>query len=54
MKSSYTTAQFKYGNTLNTSNRATPKMHTGEKKDTDSTQIYIRQKSTLKIKKLNA
>ena len=42
MKPGYTTVQFKYGNTLNVSSRATPKVHIGERKDTGGTQIYIR------------
>ena len=36
MKPSYTTIQFKYGNALNASSRATPRVHTGERKDTGS------------------
>ena len=53
MKPSYTTIQFKYGNALNASSRATPKVHIGERKDTNSIQTYIRQKTALKIKELD-
>ena len=42
MKPGYTTAQFKYGNALNASSGATPRVHTGERKDVGSTQTYIR------------
>ena len=53
MKPGYTTTQFKYGNALNTSNRATPRVHIGERKDAGGVQTYIRQKSALKTKELD-
>ena len=33
MKPGYTTMQSKYGNALNASSRATPRVHMGERKD---------------------
>ena len=42
MKPGYTTTQFKYGNALNASNRATPRVHAGERKDTGGAQTHIR------------
>ena len=53
MKPSYTTTQFKYSNTLNASSKATPKVHIEKRKNAGNTQIYIRQKSTPKIKELD-
>ena len=53
MKPGYTTTQFKYGNALNVSSRATPRVHAGERKNANSVQIYIRQKTAPKTKELN-
>ena len=54
MNPGYTTAQFKYGNALNASSRATPRVHAGERKDVSGVQIYTRRRSALRIKELNA
>ena len=54
MKPGYTTAQSKYSNALNASSGATPRVHVGERKDAGGTQTYIRQRSTPKIKELDA
>ena len=45
--------QFKYGNALNASSKATPRVHTGERKDAGSTQIYIRRKTAPKTRELD-
>ena len=42
MKPGYTTTQFKYGNALNASSGATPRVHAGERKDVGGTQTYTR------------
>ena len=54
MKPSYTTTQFKYGNALNASSGATPRVHVGERKDTDSAQTYIRRRSAPRTRELDA
>ena len=53
MKPSYTTTQFKYGNALNASSRATPRVHAGERKDIGGIQIYMRRKTAPKIRELD-
>ena len=40
MKPGYTTTQSKYGNALNANSGATPKVYIGERKGTNSIQMY--------------
>jgi hypothetical protein len=54
MKPGYTTAQSKYANALNASSGATPKAHAGDREGVGYTPIYIRRKTALRSRELDA